>query len=79
MSKETAAMVRFMERECTKRNIDITRAVIFASGGTIYVNGIIKKIRGHTFDLEHELGIVTRVVKSKPGVQGIVYDIDIRE
>jgi hypothetical protein len=79
MSKESSEMVRHLERECTKRNIDISRAVVFASGSTLYMNGIVRRIRGHSFDLKHEMEIVTRIVRSKPGVHGIVLDIDIRE
>ena len=79
MSKETAEMVRYLERECTRRNIDISRAVIFAAGGTIYMTGSIKKIRGYTFDLKHEMEVISRVVRSKPHVQGVVLEVEFRD
>jgi len=71
-------MTRLVQREITRRYIDSTGLNVKAIHGVVYLRGYIRKLRGHDVDLEHELEIIDRVLRGRPGVRDVIIEVDIR-
>ena len=78
MPAEDAQMTRLVQREIGRRYIDATRLDVKASRGVVYLRGAIRKLRGHDLDLRHELEVINRVLRGKPGVRDVIIDVDIK-
>lgn len=78
MPAEDAHMTRLVQREITRRYIDSTGLNVKAIHGVVYLRGYIRKLRGHNVDLEHELEIIDRVLRGRPGVRDVIIEVDIR-
>jgi len=78
MPAEDAHMTRLVQREITRRYIDSTGLNVKAIHGVVYLRGYIRKLRGHDVDLEHELEIIDRVLRGRPGVRDVIIEVDIR-
>jgi len=78
MPAEDALMTRLVQREIGRRYIDASRLDVKAIHGVVYLRGTITKLRGHDVDLAHELGIINRVLRGKPGVREVIMEVDIK-
>ncbi|MCX6377202.1 MAG: hypothetical protein NTU88_14425 [Armatimonadetes bacterium] len=79
MPAEDAQTTRLVQREIGRRYIDITRLDVKAIHGVVYLRGSIAKLRGHNVDLRHELEIINRVLRGKPGIRDVVIDVSTRD
>lgn len=79
MPAEDAQTTRLVQREITRRYIDITRLDVKAMHGVVYLRGSIAKLRGHNVDLRHELEIINRVLRGKPGIRDVIIDVSTRD
>jgi len=78
MPAEDAQMTRLVQREICRRYIDSSRLEVKAIRGVVYLRGSIKRLRGHDVDLAHELEIINRVLRGKPGIRDVVMEVDIK-
>lgn len=78
MPAEDARMTRLVQREIGRRYIDASRLDVKAVHGVVYLRGSIRKLRGHEVDLDHELEVINRVLRGKPGVRDVVIDVSTR-
>jgi len=78
MPSEDATMTRLVQREVVRRYIDSSRLEVKAIHGVVYLRGSIRKLRGHDVDLKHELEVINRVLRGKPGIRDVIIDVDIR-
>lgn len=78
MPAEDAQMTRLVQREISRRYIDASRLDVKAMHGVVYLRGMIKKLRGHDVDLTHELDVIQRVLRSKPGIRDVVTEVDLK-
>lgn len=77
MPAEDAQMTRLVQREISRRYIDATKLDVKAIHGVVYLRGSIRRLRGHDVDLKHELGVIHKVLRGKPGIRDVVMDVDI--
>lgn len=77
MPAEDAQMTRMVQREIGRRYIDCSKLDVKAIHGVVYLRGSIRKLRGHDVDLKHELEVITRVLRAKPGIREVVVDVDL--
>lgn len=77
MPAEDAQMTRMVQREVTRRYIDASKLDVKAIHGVVYLRGSIKRLRGHDVDLKHELEVINRVLRGKPGIRDVVMDVSI--
>ena len=78
MPAEDARMTRLVQREIGRRYIDASRLDVKAVHGVVYLRGSIRKLRGHEADLDHELQVINRVLRGKPGVRDVVIDVSTK-
>ena len=67
-------------REFTKRNsLDCRLLNVFVSSGVVHVGGQLDTIKGETpVNVEHELEILQRTLRTIPGVREVVFELDKR-
>lgn len=76
MSLQDATVTKMAQREITRRAIDTSRLDVRCCHGVIHVGGMVAKIHGHEVDLKHELEIVARSLRGRPGVRDVIIDVD---
>jgi len=77
MPAEDAHMTRLVQREIGRRYIDSSRLDVKAIRGVVYLRGSIKKLRGHDVDLAHELEVIHRVLRGKPGIRDVIIEVEL--
>lgn len=77
MPAEDAATTRLVRREITRRRIDDSKLQVNAMHGVVYLRGEVCPMRGSTCDMEVELGIIHRILRSRPGIRDVVFDVKI--
>jgi hypothetical protein len=50
---------------------------IKAVHGTVYLRGQVRKLRGHNVDLEKEMDIIARTLRSKPGIRDVIVEVSL--
>ena len=67
-----------IQREFTKRaSMDSSDVRIHCAGGTVYLNGKVKAVRGAIgIDMQKEVEIVCRNLRTIPGVRDVVDELD---
>lgn len=45
--------------------------------GVVHLRGHVGKLHGHECDLKHEMEVITKVLRGKPGIRDVVIDVDI--
>lgn len=78
MPAEDAQMTRMVQREISRRYIDASRLDVKAMHGVVYLRGMVTGLRGHDVDLHHELQVINRVLRSKPGIREVVMEVEIK-
>jgi hypothetical protein len=79
MSVEDARQTRMVQREISKRNIDISMLDVHVHHGVVYLRGTVRKSRGQNIDMKHEFNILSHILRGCPGIRDVVNDILIRE
>jgi hypothetical protein len=79
MAVEDAAQTRLVQREISRRNIDITQLDIHVHHGVVYLRGIVKRMRGHELDLNHEIQIICHMLRARPDVRDVINEVTIRQ
>ncbi len=70
---------RLAQREIGRRSIDSSRLDVRATHGVVYLRGTIERLRGHDTDLRHELEVIHRVLRTKPGIREVIIEVEIKE
>lgn len=78
MPAEDAQMTRMVQREVSRRYIDASRLDVKAIHGVVYLRGFVCRLRGHDVDLDHELQVISRVLRSKPGIRDVIIEVEIK-
>jgi osmotically-inducible protein OsmY len=77
MSVEDARMSNDVRHEIVKRSIDTSRLDVRVYHGVVYLSGEVRPIRGQDTDLRHEMGIIYKVLRQKPGIRDVVDEVRI--
>jgi osmotically-inducible protein OsmY len=79
MPSEDRAIIRMIQREISRRNIDSTKIDVKASHGIVFLRGEVRKLRGHDVNLKDEMEIIRRLLRGKQGIRDVhVDDVVIR-
>jgi hypothetical protein len=79
MSVEDAKQTRMVQREVSKRHIDITMMDIHVHHGVVYMRGTVKPLRGQNIDLKHEFQVLHRILRGCPGIRDVINEVNIRD
>lgn len=77
MSLQDAQMARMAQREITRRAIDTSKLDVRCTHGVVHLRGTIARLHGHDVDLKHELEVVARTLRGRPGVRDVVIEVDL--
>jgi osmotically-inducible protein OsmY len=72
MSLEDMRLTRACQREVTRRHVDSDHLEIKVVNGVCYLNGEVRPVRGVNVDLESEIEMIQRLLKSLPGIKDVV-------
>lgn len=73
-----AETTRMVQREISRRFINAAGLDVKSTHGVVYLRGYIQRLRGHDMDLKHELEVIHRILRTKPGIRDVIIDVDIR-
>lgn len=79
MSVEDAKQTRMVQREISKRRIDISMMDIHVHHGVVYLRGTVKQIRGQNLDMKHEFQIISHILRGCPGIRDVINEVTVRE
>ncbi len=78
MPAEDAATTRLVRREIVRRRIDDTLLQVNSMHGVVYIRGEVRSLRGETCDLESEMNIIHRILRSRPGIRDVIIEVNYR-
>jgi len=78
MPSGDAETTRMIKREISRRFINAAGLDVKSTHGVVYLRGYIQALRGHDMDLKHELEVIHRILRTKPGIRDVIIDVDIR-
>lgn len=70
---------RLAQREIGRRSIDASRLDVRSAHGVVYLRGTIEALRGHDCDLKHELEVIHRILRTKPGIREVIMEVELKE
>ena len=73
-----AETTRMIKREISRRFINAAGLDVKSMHGVVYLRGYIEGLRGHDIDLKHELEVIHRILRTKPGIRDVIIDVDVR-
>ncbi len=76
MPAEDAATTKMVRREIVRRHIDVTSLQVNAMHGVVYLRGQVKPLLGRECDLEAEMLIIHRILRSRPGIRDVVLEVE---
>lgn len=79
MSLEDAKQTRMVQREITKRHIDISMIDVHVTHGVVHLRGNVKQTRGQNLDLRHEFQIIAHVLRGCPGIRDVINEVNVRD
>jgi hypothetical protein len=78
MPAEDAATTRLVRREIVRRRIDDSLLQVNSMHGVVYIRGEVRSLRGEPCDLEAEMNIIHRILRSRPGIRDVVIEVNYR-
>ncbi len=78
MPTSDSETTRMVHREITRRFINAAGLDVKSTHGVVYLRGYIQALRGHDIDLKHELEVIHRILRTKPGIREVIIDVDVR-
>ncbi len=78
MPVEDAEMTRQVRREISRRYVDATNVDVRVIHGVVYLRGFMDHLATHQgLSLGNELEIITRVLRSRPGIRDVVSEVNL--
>lgn len=78
MPLEDTEMRRQLMHEVAKRPIDYSLLDLHVVHGTVYLRGVVRKLRGYDADPAKEIEHLCRVFRQKPGVRQVINEVTVR-
>ncbi len=78
MALADVEMRRMVLREISKRHLDTSLMDVHVTHGVVYLRGTVSGVRGHDVDPRHEIEIIRRVLRQRPGIRDVVVDLIFR-
>ena len=76
MAMEDAHQTRLIQRELTRRYVDLSQVDVRVIHGVCYLRGTMMKLRTHPeIDLDHEAEVIRKVLRQKSGIRDVVWEV----
>ena len=79
MSSDSKAVTKMVRGQIGRRLIDATQLIIQVSGGVVHFGGVLRPMRatGNT-DMQQEMNSISTILRQKPGIKEVVWDVTLR-
>lgn len=77
MGVQDAVLTRDAMREIARRELDTSKLQVHVTHGVVHIMGIAHPLHGHSADPHHELEIISRILRSKPGIRDVILEVDV--
>lgn len=78
MAVGDAECTRMVMRELNRRYVDTSQLDVRVIHGVVYLRGILKRLRTHPeIDLEREAELIRKILRQRPEVRGIVWEVAV--
>ncbi len=72
-------LVKVIRGQIGRRPIDTSQLVITVSGTTVYLNGVVRPLRAAgDVDMQVEMNAISTILRTKPGIKDVVWDVTLR-
>jgi hypothetical protein len=79
MANDGAALTKMVRGQIGRRLIDATQLVIQVSGGVVHFGGVLRPLRGApNSDMHLEMNNISTILRQKPGIKEVVWDVTLR-
>ena len=79
MPLEDTSAIRSIRHELFRRYVDTTDVDVRVFHGVCYMRGSMRKLRLHPdVDLEHEAEILRRIIRQKPGIRELIWEVNLK-
>jgi hypothetical protein len=79
MANTNSAMTKMVRGQIGRRLIDATQLVIQVSGGVVHFGGVLRPMRASgNVDMQQEMNNISTILRTKPGVKEVVWDVTLR-
>ena len=79
MSVEAKDLVKKIRGQIARRYIDSSMVNISVVGGTVYLTGVLHKLRtAPDVDLKAEMEQIGKILRTVPGVRDVIWDVTQR-
>ena len=79
MANDNALMTKMVRGQIGRRTIDATQLVIQVSGGVVHFGGVLRPLRtSGNMDMQQEMNNISTILRSKPGIKEVVWDVTLR-
>jgi hypothetical protein len=79
MANDNALVTKMVRGQIGRRLIDATQLVIQVSGGVVHFGGVLRPMRGTGLtDMQQEMNNISTILRQKPGVKEVVWDVTLR-
>lgn len=76
MAVGDAEQTRMVQRELNRRYVDSTQVDVRVIHGVVYMRGIMRRLRTHPeVDLERESDVIRKILRQKPGIREIIWEV----
>jgi osmotically-inducible protein OsmY len=70
---------KLVMRHLYKREVDISRILVFCTSGVVTIMGELRHMRGHELDLKVELAEIENLIRQIDGVRDIINQVKVVE
>jgi hypothetical protein len=79
MALQDAAVTRMVRSQIARRYVDASFLDVRVTHGTVYLRGILRVLRTHAhLDLNKEMDIISTILRGKPGVREVIWEVTQR-
>ena len=76
---EDAAMTKMVRGQIARRYIDSSLLDVRVMHGLVSLRGVIRVLRTHPdVDLQKEMETISTILRQKPGIREVVWDVTLR-
>ena len=78
-SSDDAAMTKMVRSQLGRRYVDTSLLSVRVSHGVVHFSGVLRALRTHAnMDLAKEMELISTVLRAKPGIRDIIWDVSQR-
>lgn len=79
MANDNALVTKMVRGQIGRRTIDASQLIIQVSGGVVHFGGVLRPLRSSgNMDMQQEMNNISTILRQKPGIKEVVWDVTLR-